>query len=116
MGNEAHLNPIKDISSAANESLVPSTSLPRFGLPRLRLLHAHDLIAIQQTQGVKRLLQLPHRIDRRLPQLMREVVALDEADAVLACDCAFHFDGALDHAVDDGFGGGALAVVEEDNC
>ncbi len=47
---------------------------------------------------------------------MREIVALDEADAVLACDCAFHFDGALDHAVDDGFGGGALALVEEDNC
>lgn len=46
---------------------------------------------------------------------MRQIIALDEADAVLARDGALHLDGTLDHAVDDGFGGGALAVVEEED-
>lgn len=70
-----------------------------------RLLHAHDLVAVEQTQrveggfdlirGVSKgssvnqvqswgSAHLPHRIDRGLAQLMGEVVALDEADAVLA--------------------------------
>lgn len=35
---------------------------------------------------------------------------------MFAGDCAFHFDGTLDHAVDNGFGGFALGVVEEENC
>jgi hypothetical protein len=35
---------------------------------------------------------------------MVEIVALDKADSVFACDSAFHLDGALNHSVDDVFG------------
>ena len=47
---------------------------------------------------------------------MAEIVALDEADAVFAGDCAFHLDGALDHSVHDVFGDLPLRLVEEEDC
>lgn len=60
---------------------------------------------------------LAHEIHSRLAQLVREVVALHKPDAMLAGDGAFHLDGALDHAMNEGLGLFALAVVvEEDRC
>ena len=47
---------------------------------------------------------------------MAEIVALDEADAVFAGDCAFHLDGSLDHSVHDVFGDLPLRLVEEEDC
>jgi hypothetical protein len=48
---------------------------------------------------------------------MVQVIALDEADAVLACCGAFEFDGALDHVVDEAFGFLILGFfVVEDYC
>ena len=46
---------------------------------------------------------------------MRQVIALDEPDAMLAGHRSFHLDGTLDHAVDDGLGGGAFRVIEEED-
>lgn len=57
----------------------------------------------------------PHSIDGRVAHLVRKVVPLDEADAVLAGDGAFHLDGALDHAVNDIFGDLAFLFVEEED-
>ena len=99
-----------------NEFSKHHNPLPRLDLPLLWFLDPYNLIAIQDAQRIKRQLQLPHRVDGGLAELVRQVITLDEADAVFARHGAFHFDGALDHAVDDGFGGGALGVVEEDDC
>lgn len=54
---------------------------------------------------------LAHQIDRILAQLFGEVIAFDEADAVLARRGAFELDCALDHAVDESFGNVAFGVV-----
>lgn len=47
---------------------------------------------------------------------MRQIVPLDESDAMFAGHRAFHFDCVYDHTMYDFFGEGLLFVVEEDNC
>lgn len=75
-----------------------------------------NLIAVQQTQRVKRLLELTHGIDSISAQLVREVIALDEADAVFARGGAFELERALDHVVHEVLGLLVLCftVVEDD--
>ena len=46
---------------------------------------------------------------------MRQVVPLDEADAMLASDGAFHLDGALHHPVHHIFGRLSLRLVEDED-
>ena len=60
---------------------------------------------------------MSHHIHRRLAQLVSEIVAFDQTDAMLARDGAFHLDGALDHAMDDTFSHLALFLGEQqDRC
>ena len=47
---------------------------------------------------------------------MFEVVSLDQPHTMLAGDCAFHLDGALDHAMYDIRSYASLLVIEQDNC
>jgi hypothetical protein len=93
-----------------------SFCLPLINLSLLRQRLAHNLVTVQQTQRVKRLLELPHRIHRIGVQLMREVVTLDETNTVLACRCALELNGALDHVVNEMLGllVIGLAVVQND--
>jgi hypothetical protein len=44
-----------------------------------------------------------------------QIIALDQADAVLAGHGALHFNGPLDHAVDDALGDFLFLVAEEDD-
>ena len=91
--------------------------LPLFHLPLLRQLAPHNLIAVQQTKRIIRLLQTPHCINRARPQLMLQIIALDQANAMLARRRTFELDGALDHVVDDVFGFCVLGLlVVEDDC
>lgn len=83
----------------------PTRRLPLLYFTFLRLLYTDDLVAIQQTERIERLLDLDsncqhgllvseckvdgaahlaHRIDCRLAQLVREIVTLDQPDAVFA--------------------------------
>lgn len=61
--------------------LIP---LPRLHLVGLGLVHAYHLVAVEQTHWVKGLLHLAHQIDRRLADFVGEIVALNQANAVLA--------------------------------
>ena len=100
-------------------SNYPTSSPSRSPLRNLALawhLSTNDLIAIQQTQGIECLLQLAHGVHGIGAQLVGEVVALDEADAVLARGGAFELERALDHVVHEVLGLLVLgfAVVEDD--
>jgi hypothetical protein len=75
------------------------TPLPLCHLPNLRPRRPHNLIAIQQTQRIKRLLQLPHRIHCTFAKFMLEIIPLHESNAVFTRRCAFELNGALDHVV-----------------
>lgn len=92
-------------------------SLPLSHLARLRCARPDNLIAVQQTQGIKCPLELPHCIHGTRSQLVLEVVPLDEPHAVLAGRRALELDGALDHVVHEvlGFLILGLLVVEDDS-
>jgi hypothetical protein len=57
-----------------------------------------------------------HCIDRRLSELMVQVISFDEANAMFSGDSTLHLDGALYHSVHDAFGDLSLGFIEEENC
>lgn len=88
-------------------------SSPLRHLTHARLRRSNNLVAIQQTQGIKRLFKLSHCIHCFVSQLMGQVVTFDDADTVLARRGAFKLNSALDHFVHEmrSFVEVAIAVV-----
>ena len=96
----------------------PLSYPPPLFLPLLRQRHPDNLVAVEQAHGVIRHLEFPHRVHGVGAQLVRQVIAFDETDAVLAGGGAFELDCALDHVVHEAFGLFVLGllVVEDDGC
>lgn len=90
---------------------LPFPHIPSFGHTR-----PNNLVTIQQTKRIKSFLELPHRINCRCTQLVRQIISLDESYTMLACRCAFEFNCSFDHFVDEVFGflEVGLPVVEDD--
>jgi hypothetical protein len=118
---------------------VQTARLPLLHLTSGGLHHAHNLVAVEQTLWVKsvfhlfvalivstralngrekcriRSTYLSHQINSRLPNFVRQVIALHQSNAVLSCRCAFHLDRTLDHAVHQRVRNTVLSFVVQDD-
>lgn len=89
---------------------------PLSHFPWLRHARSHNLVAIEQTQRIERLLELPHSVHGTFTQFMWQIISFDEPNTMLARCRALELNGALDHVVHEvlSFIVVRVLVVEDD--